>query len=90
MSINRVGVLTILVLLTLTINIHAQTSSVTGTVTPDGQFQLQNQKRDQLSTAQVSTMESRKGKSRITEGDDAVRESSTAPRAGRRKRTSHS
>jgi len=149
MSINRVAVLTILVLLTLTINIHAQTSSVTGTVTPEGavrmiahgevlqvrmevysaagelvadtglrqgniidwkqtdatqpiidgsylvvvtvrdfkgnlnqrmaaltlqagQFQLQIQKRDQLSTAQVRTMEGRQGKSRITEGDDAI------------------
>jgi hypothetical protein len=37
-----------------------------------GQFQLQIQKRDQLSTAQVRTMEGRQGKSRITEGDDAI------------------
>src|SRR5678816_4255087 len=149
MSINRVAVISILVLLTLTANIHAQTPSVTASVTPEGtvrmiahgealqvrmevysaagelvadtglrqgniidwkqtdatqpiidgsylvvvtvrdfkgnlnqrmaaltlqagQFQLQIQKRDQLSTAQVRTMEGRQGKSRITEGDDAI------------------
>ena len=149
MSTKQIAVLFILVLLTFTVNIHAQTSSVTGTVTPEGavrmiahgevlqvrmevysaagelvadtglrqgniidwkqtdatqpiidgsylvvvtvrdfkgnlnqrmaaltlqagQFQLQIQKRDQLSTAQVRTMEGRQGKSRITEGDDAI------------------
>src|SRR5215218_2749103 len=37
-----------------------------------GQLQLQSQKRDEVTTAQVRSMESRKGKSRITEGDDAI------------------
>jgi hypothetical protein len=37
-----------------------------------GQLQLQSQKRDQVTTAQVRTMESRQGKSKITEGDDAI------------------
>jgi len=37
-----------------------------------GQLQLQNQKREEVTTAQVRTMESRKGKTRITEGDDAI------------------
>ena len=37
-----------------------------------GQLQLQSQKRDQVNTAQVRTMESRQGKSKITEGDDAI------------------
>lgn len=159
MSINRVAVIFILVLLTITANIHAQTpaaaqpstvSSVTGTVTPDGalrmiahgeslqirmevysaagelmadtglrqgniidwkqtdttqpiidgsylvvvtvkdfegnlnqrmaaltlqagQLQLQSQKRDEVTTAQVRTMESRKqGKTKINDGDDAI------------------
>lgn len=159
MSINRVAVIFILVLLTITANIQAQTpaaaqpstvSSVTGSVTPDGtvrmiahgeslqirmevysaagelmadtglrqgniidwkqtdttqpiidgsylmvvtvkdfkgnlnqrmaaltlqagQLQLQNQKRDEVTTAQLRTMESRKqGKTRINDGDDAV------------------
>jgi len=149
MSIKRFAVISILVLLTLTVNIQAQTPAVTASVTPDGnvrmiahgealqirmevysaagelvadtglrqgniidwkqtdatqpiidgsylvvvtvrdfkgnlnqrmaaltlqagQFQLQIQKRDQLSTAQVRTMEGRQGKSRITEGDDAI------------------
>jgi len=149
MSINRVAVISILVLLTLTANIHAQTPSVTASVTPEGtvrmiahgealqvrmevysaagelvadtglrqgtiidwkqtdatqpiidgsylvvvtvkdlkgnlnqrmaaltlqsgQLQLQNQKREEITTAQVRTMESRKGKTRITDGDDAI------------------
>jgi trimeric autotransporter adhesin len=158
MSINKVAVIYILVLLTFTVNIHAQTpaaaqpstvSSVTGSVTPEGavrmiahgealqirmevysaggelvadtglrqgniidwkqtdatqplidgsylvvitvrdfkgnlnqrmaaltlqagQLQLQSQKRDQVTTAQVRTMESRQGKSKIAEGDDAI------------------
>jgi hypothetical protein len=159
MSINRLAVIYILVLLTFTANIHAQTpaaaqpstvSSVTGSVTPEGavrmiahgealqvrmeiysaagelmadtglrngniidwkqtdttqpiidgsylvvvtvkdfkgnlnqrmaaltlqagQLQLQSQKRDEVTTAQVRTMESRKqGKTRINDGDDAV------------------
>jgi hypothetical protein len=149
MSISRIAVLSILVLLTFTANIHAQTSSVTGSVTPDGtvrmiahgealqirmevysaggelladtglrqgniidwkqtdatqpvidgaylvvvtvkdfkgslnqrlaaltlqagQLQLQAQKRDQVTSAQVRTMESRQGKSRIVEADDAI------------------
>src|SRR5215213_6426966 len=37
-----------------------------------GQLQLQNQKRDEVTTAQLRTMESRKGKTRINEGDDAI------------------
>ncbi|HEU4833980.1 MAG TPA: tail fiber domain-containing protein, partial [Pyrinomonadaceae bacterium] len=37
-----------------------------------GQLQLQSQKRDQVNTAQVRTMESRQGKSRIMEGDDSI------------------
>jgi hypothetical protein len=37
-----------------------------------GQLQLQSQKRDEVTTAQVRTMESRQGKSKITEGDDAI------------------
>src|SRR5215213_8357021 len=149
MSINRVAVISILVLLTFTVNIHAQTSSITGSVTPEGtvrmiahgealqvrmevysaagelvadtglrpgniidwkqtdatqpiidgsylvvvtvrdfkgnlnqrmaaltlqsgQLQLQSQKRDEVTTAQVRTIESRQGKSKITEGDDAI------------------
>ena len=159
MLINRVAVISILVLLTITANIYAQTpaaaqpstvSSVTGSVTPDGvvrmiahgealqirmevysaagelmadtglrpgniidwkqtdttqpiidgsylvvvtvkdfkgnlnqrmaaltlqagQLQLQIQKRDDVTTAQVRTMESRKqSKTRINDGDDAV------------------
>src|SRR5215213_6216603 len=149
MSINRVAVISILVLLTFTVNIHAQTSSITGSVTPEGtvrmiahgealqvrmevysaagelvadtglrsgniidwkqtdatqpiidgsylvcrlllekkgnlnqrmaaltlqagQLQLQSQKRDQVTTAQVRTMESRQGKSKISDGDDAI------------------
>ena len=158
MSINRVAVISILVLLTFTTNIQAQTpaapqpgtvSSVTASVTPEGtvrmiahgealqirmeiysaagelvadtglrqgniidwkqtdatqpiidgsylvvvtvkdfkgnlnqrmaaltlqggQLQLQSQKRDEVTTAQVRTMESRGGKSKIAEGDDAI------------------
>jgi len=37
-----------------------------------GQLQLQSQKRDEVTTAQVRTIESRQGKSKITEGDDAI------------------
>ena len=37
-----------------------------------GQLQLQSQKRDQVNTAQVRTMESRQGKSKITEGDESI------------------
>ena len=159
MSIKRFAVISILVLLTITANIQAQTpaaaqpstvSSVTGSITPDGtvrmiahgealqirmevysaagelmadtglrqgniidwkqtdttqpiidgsylvvvtvkdfkgnlnqrmaaltlqagQLQLQSQKRDDVTTAQVRTMESRKlGKTRINDGDDAI------------------
>jgi len=156
MSIKRIAVFYILVLLTFTVNIHAQTpaqpstvSSVTASVTPEGsvrmiahgealqirmevysaggelvadtglrqgnivdwkqtdatqplvdgsylvvvtvkdfkgnlnqrlaaltlqagQLQLQSQKRDQVTTAQVRTLESRQGKSKIMEGDEAI------------------
>ena len=159
MKINRVAVIAILVLLTVTTNIQAQTpaaappsavSSVTGSVTPEGtvrmiahgealqirmevyspagelvadtglrqgniidwkqtdatqpiidgsylvvvtvrdfkgnldqrmaaltlqggRLQLQSQKRDEVTTAQTRTMESRaQGKTRMTEGDDAI------------------
>lgn len=149
MSINRFAVISILVLLTFTVSIQAQTPAVTASVTPDGnvrmlahgealqirmeiysaggelvadtglrqgniidwkqtdatqpiidgsylvvvtvkdlkgnlnqrlaaltlqggQLQLQNQKRDQVTTAQVQTMDSRKGKTKVTEGDDAI------------------
>lgn len=149
MSIYRFAVISILVLLTFTVNIHAQTPAVTASVTPDGnvrmiahgealqirmeiysaggelvadtglrqgniidwkqteatqpiidgsylvvvtvkdlkgnlnqrlaaltlqsgQLQLQTQKRDQVTTAQVQTMDSRKGKTKVTEGDDAI------------------
>ena len=37
-----------------------------------GQLQLQGQKRDQVTTAQVRTMESRQGKSKIMDGDEAI------------------
>ena len=40
MSINRVAVISILVLLTLTANIHAQTPSVTASVTPEGTVRM--------------------------------------------------
>ena len=149
MSIYRFAVISIIVLLTFTVNIHAQTPAVTASVTPDGnvrmlahgealqirmeiysaggelvadtglrqgniidwkqtdvtqpiidgsylvvvttkdikgnlnqrlaaltlqggQLQLQNQRRDQVTTAQAQTMDSRKGKTKVTEGDDAI------------------
>src|SRR5215213_7765713 len=151
MSINRVAVISILVLLTFTANIQAQTpaASVTGSVTPEGtvrmiahgealqirmevysaggevvadtglrqgniidwkqtdatqpvidgsylavvtvkdfkgnlnqrlaaltlqagQLQLQIQRREEVTTAQVRTMESRQGKAKVNEADDAI------------------
>src|SRR5215212_2477975 len=151
MLINRVVVISILVLLTFTANIQAQTpaSSVTGSVTPEGtvrmiahgealqvrmevysasgevvadtglrqgniidwkqtdatqpiidgsylvvvtvkdfkgnlnqrlaalilqagQLQLQSQRREEVTTAQVRTMEGRQGKAKVNQGDDAI------------------